>query len=84
MQAKEFPVEKNQHLLRSLPPEKVVESVQEHFYNEKSASYNKPQPPPRRADQILYGLDPQGKPVYMDAADVAELLGTPKAKKVKQ
>ena len=53
-------------------------------YNEKPASYNKPQPPPRRADQILYGLDPQGKPVYMDAADVAELLGTPKAKKVKQ
>ena len=52
-------------------------------YNEKPASsYNKP-PPPRRADQILYGLDPQGKPVYMDAADVAELLGTPKAKKVK-
>merc|ERR1711981_1293381 len=50
-------------------------------YNEKPASYNKPQPPPRRADQILYGLDPQGKPVYMDAADVAELLGTPKAKK---
>ena len=55
-------------------------------YNEKPqpASYSKPQPPPRRADQILYGLDPQGKPVYMDAADVAELLGTPKAKKVKQ
>ena len=50
-------------------------------YNEKPATYNKP---PRRADQILYGLDPQGKPVYMDAADVAELLGTPKAKKVKQ
>ena len=52
------------------------------------ASYNNnPEPsythPPRRADQILYGLDSYGKPVYMDAADVAELLGTPKAKKVK-
>merc|ERR1711971_905147 len=50
------------------------------------ASYNNnPEPsytnPPRRADQILYGLDSYGKPVYMDAADVAELLGTPKAKK---
>ena len=54
------------------------------IYKERPASYNKPQPPSRRADQILYGLDPQGKPVYMDAADVAELLGTPKAKKVKQ
>ena len=54
-------------------------------YNDKKpqpAGYNAPPPPPRRADQILYGLDPQGKPVYMDAADVAELLGTPKAKKV--
>ena len=58
--------------------------LQASTYNEKPqpASYNKP--PPRRADQILYGLDPQGKPVYMDAADVAELLDTPKAKKVTQ
>ena len=57
---------------------------QQTSYNDKKkpqpAGYNAP--PPRRADQILYGLDPQGKPVYMDAADVAELLGTPKAKKV--
>ena len=49
----------------------------------ESGSSNKDQGPPQRADQILYGLDSQGSPVYMDAADVAELLGTPKAKKVR-
>merc|ERR1712117_897792 len=47
----------------------------------ESGSSYKDQGPPQRADQILYGLDSQGSPVYMDAADVAELLGTPKAKK---
>ena len=49
----------------------------------ESGSSYKDQSPPQRADQILYGLDSQGSPVYMDAADVAELLGTPKAKKVR-
>ena len=49
----------------------------------ESGSSYKDQGPPQRADQILYGLDSQGSPVYMDAADVAELLGTPKAKKVR-
>merc|ERR1712061_689420 len=56
---------------------------QDSTYGKKpeSGSSYKDQGPPQRADQILYGLDSQGSPVYMDAADVAELLGTPKAKK---
>ena len=61
--------------LSSYPPQ-----PQASYNNNPAPSYTQP---PRRADQILYGLDSYGKPVYMDAADVAELLGTPKAKKVK-